>query len=220
MAVTTRREPPGPRGNRVLGNTLGFKNDIIGTLMAGYRDYGDLVKFRGVGPLFPIYLVAHPDYAMHVLKDRADIYPRTPLVRSKWHMVVGDGLICIEGDHWRSQRKLAQPSFDPKLLQTFDALIANETEAMLEQWDGHARRGESFDVAREMTHLALASLGGAMFSTDWRQEALVMADAVEFTIGYAYMLLTQPVVPPENIPTPANRSSRKRGGSSKASWRA
>jgi cytochrome P450 len=196
---------PGPRGHPVLGNTLGFKNDIIGTLMAGFRDYGDIVKFRGVGPLFPIYLFAHPDYAMHALKDNAENYPRTPLVRSKWHMVVGDGLICIEGDFWKQQRKLAQPSFDPALLQSFDGLIGDETELMLEDWESHAERGESFDVARDMVHLALANLGGAMFSTDWRQEALVMADAVEFTIGYAYMLLTQPVVPPENVPTPANR---------------
>jgi cytochrome P450 len=207
--VTATHEVPGPRGHPVLGNTLGFKNDIIGTLMAGFREYGDIVKFRGVGPLFPIYLYAHPDFAMHALKDNAENYPRTPLVRSKWHMVVGDGLICIEGDFWKSQRKLAQPSFDPKLLQSFDALIADETEAMLARWDGLAERGESFDVAREMTHLALANLGGAMFSTDWRQEALLMADAVEFTIGYAYMLLTQPVVLPENVPTPANRKFKE-----------
>jgi cytochrome P450 len=193
----------------VLGSTLGFKNDIIGTLMAGFRDYGDIVKFRGVGPLFPIYLFAHPDFAMRALKDNAENYPRTPLVRSKWHMVVGDGLICTEGDFWRSQRKLAQPSFDPKLLQSFDGLIADETDAMLERWDGFAERGEPLDVAREMTHLALANLGGAMFSTDWRREALVMADAVEFTIGYAYKLLTQPVVLPENVPTPENRRFRE-----------
>jgi cytochrome P450 len=189
----------------VLGSTLGFKNDIIGTLMAGFREYGDIVKFRGVGPLFPIYLFAHPDYAMHALKDNAENYPRTPLVRSKWRMVVGEGLICIEGDHWRSQRRLTQPSFDPKLLQSFDGLIADETDALIERWAGHAERGEAVDVARDMVHLALANLGGAMFSTDWRQEALVMADAVEYTIGYAYKLLTQPVVLPENVPTPANR---------------
>jgi cytochrome P450 len=199
------RSVPGPRGRPVVGSTLGFKNDIIGTLMAGFREHGDIVKFEGVGPLFPLYLLAHPDYAMHVLKDNAENYPRTPLVRSKWHMVVGDGLICIEGDFWKQQRKLAQPSFDPKLLQSFDGLIADETDRMLERWDRSAARGEAFDVAREMVHLALANLGGAMFSTDWRQEALVMADAVEFTIGYAYKLLTQPVVLPENVPTPENR---------------
>jgi cytochrome P450 len=119
-------------------------------------------------------------------------------------MVVGDGLICIEGDFWKQQRRLAQPSFDPKLLQSFDRLIADETELMLDRWDGFAERGESFDVARDMVHLALANLGGAMFSADWRQEALVMADAVEYTIGYAYKLLTQPIVVPENVPTPAN----------------
>lgn len=204
-AVAIRRVPPGPRGHPVVGNTLGFKNDIIGTLMAGYRNYGDIVKFRGVGPLFPLYLVAHPDYVMHVLKDNAENYPRTPLVRAKWKMVVGDGLICTEGDFWKTQRRLAQPSFDPKLLQSFDGLIADETDQMLDGWERHMERGEPIDVAREMVHLALANLGGAMFSTGWREEARKMGDAVEYTIGYAYKLLTQPVVVPENVPTPANK---------------
>jgi cytochrome P450 len=208
-AVAIRRVPPGPRGHPVLGNTLGFKNDIIGTLLAGYRDYGDLVKFRGVGPLFPLYLVAHPDYVTHVLKDNAENYPRTPLVRAKWKMVVGDGLICTEGEFWKTQRRLAQPSFDPKLLQSFDGLIANETDEMLGRWERHAERGEPFDVAREMVHLALANLGGAMFSTDWSDEARRMGDAVEYTIGYAYKLLTQPVVEPENVPTPANKRFKR-----------
>src|SRR5918994_2448230 len=157
-------QPPGPHGRRVLGNTLGFKNDIIGTLMKGHREYGDLVKFRGVGPLFPIYLVAHPDDAMYVLKDNAANYPRTPIVRKSWRMLVGDGLICIEGEHWREQRKLSQPSFDPKLLQRFDGLIVDETDAMLERWDGLAASGTPFDVHREMTKLAIANIGGAMFS--------------------------------------------------------
>src|SRR5439155_19045385 len=42
------RPAPGPRGHPVLGNTLGFKNDILNTLLDGWRGYGDIVRFRGV----------------------------------------------------------------------------------------------------------------------------------------------------------------------------
>jgi cytochrome P450 len=197
--------PPGPRGHPILGNTLGFKDDLLQTLIGGWRDFGDIVRFRGVGPLFPVYLFVHPDYVMHALKDRYDIYPKTPFVNDKWRMVVGEGLICSTGDFWRRQRKLAQPSFDPKRLLSFDGLIAEETGAMLAQWEDHAQRGESLDMAREMTHLALANLGGAMFSTDWRREAKVMAPAVEVAIGHAYHHLEAIFALPENVPTPANR---------------
>jgi cytochrome P450 len=205
MAVRTReREVPGPHGHPVLGNTLDFKNDIINTLLEGYREYGDIVRFRGIGPLFPLYLVAHPDYAMHVLKDNAANYPRTPQVRRSWHALVGDGLICTEGEHWRTQRKIAQPSFDPKLLQRFDALIVEETDAMLERWEKYAESGDPFNVHHEMTKLAIANVGGAMFSADWRHEAELMAGAIEYGIAHAYLTATQPF-PPESVPIPPNR---------------
>src|SRR4051812_38820765 len=180
------RVAPGPAGHPILGSTLGFKNDILSTLIDGWRQHGDLVRFTGVGPLFPVYLFVHPDYVMHALKDASEIYPKTPFLNDKWRMVVGEGLICSTGDFWRRQRRLVQPSFDPKLLLRHDGLVREEAELMIERWDGNAERGEPLDIPREMTYLALANLGGAMFSTDWRREAKVMAPAVEAAIGHAY----------------------------------
>jgi len=151
-----------------------------------------------------VHLFVHPDFVMHALKDAHANYPKTPLINDKWRMVVGDGLICSQGDFWRRQRRLAQPSFDPHRLQMFDGHIAAETSEMLAQWEAHARSGEPLDMAREMTHLALANLGGAMFSTDWRREAKVMAPAVERAIGHAYHQIESIFSLPERVPTPAN----------------
>lgn len=199
------RVAPGPAGSPVLGSTLGFKNDILATLISGWREHGDLVRFSGVGPLFPVHLFVHPDHVTHALKDRADIYPKTPLLNDKWRMVVGEGLICSTGDFWRRQRRLVQPSFAPPLLLRHDRLVQEETAEMISRWDGLASSGEPLDVAREMTLLALANLGGAMFSTDWRREAEVMAPAVEAAIGHAYHQIESIISIPEQIPTPANR---------------
>ena len=211
MATTTARaapaarEVPGPVGHPVIGNLLAFKNDTVGTLVEGFRTYGDIVRFRGLGPLFPNYLVVHPDHVSYVLKENAENYPRTPGVRRHWHALVGDGLICTEGELWRAQRKLAQPSFDPRRLQAFDGVIAEETAAMLERWDTAAEAGTTLDVAREMTRLALANVGRSLYSTDWREESAVIADAVEFTIQYTYKALTLPVAPSERLPIPEIR---------------
>ena len=59
--------PPGPRGNPILGNVLRFKNDTVGAIVDGWREHGDMVYFRGVGPFFPVYLVAHPDAIQYIL---------------------------------------------------------------------------------------------------------------------------------------------------------
>lgn len=195
---------PGAPGRAALRTTRGFKNDILATLVDGWRRHGDIVRFEGIGPLFPVHLFVHPDYVMHALKDAHDIYPKTPLINDKWRMVVGEGLICSQGELWQRQRRLTQPSFDPHRLKMFDGLIAEETGRMLEAWDGHARSEAVLDMGREMTHLALANLGGAMFSTDWRAAARRMAPAVERAIGHAYHQIESPFTLPERVPTPAN----------------
>jgi cytochrome P450 len=212
VAETTSGEgrlAPGPRGHPILGNSRGFQQDLIGTLLNGWRLHGDVVRFRGVGPLFPVYLVAHPDYVKHVLQDNHKNYPKTPFVNDKWRMVVGEGLICSEGDFWRRQRRLAQPAFHRKLIEGFGKLMVENTARMLERWEGHAQRGEEINVTVEMTHLALAILAQALFSADWTREAEVMGPAVEVAIGHAYHQMESFITLPEFLPTPANRRFKK-----------
>jgi cytochrome P450 len=203
--ITSGRIAPGPRGNPVLGNARDFQQDLINTLLQGWREYGDVVRFRGIGPLFPVHLLANPDHIKHVLQDNHRNYPKTPFVDDKWRMVVGEGLICSTGDFWKRQRRLAQPAFHRELIGTFAEGMATATEAMLEKWQRHADTDEPIDMAPEMVHHALAVLAQALFSADWTREAEIMGPAVEVAIGHAYHQMEAFVTLPERIPTPGNR---------------
>jgi cytochrome P450 len=199
-----RRVAPGPRGLPLLGNARAFQRDLIPTLLAGWREHGDVVRFPGIGPLFPVYLLANPDHIKHVLQTRHQRYPKTPFVNDKWRMVVGEGLICSTGEFWRSQRRLIQPAFHRALVASFaDGMVAATAE-LLDRWEHHARSGEPLDVAVEMVHHALTVLAQACFSADWKREAEVMGPAVEIAIGHAYEQMGKVVAPPQWVPTPAN----------------
>ena len=197
------RVVPGPRGLPVLGNARGFQTNIMQTLLDGWRAHGDLVKFDGIGPLFPVFLFAHPDFVNVALRERPEIYPKTPFISDKWRMVVGEGLICSEGDFWLRQRKLAQPAFNPKLLMEFGPMMTDMAGEMLERWSASEERDEPLDMAAETTKLALTILGRAMFSADWDVDR--MAPAVEVAIGHAYKRIEAFVALPESLPTPGNR---------------
>jgi len=205
VATVAVKEAPGPYGNPILGNARGFQNDLLGTLIEGWRGYGDVVQFRGIGPLFPVYLLVHPDYVKYALQDNHRNFPKTPFINDKWRMVVGEGLICSVGDFWRRQRRLAQPAFHRQLINSFGVIMTDTTGDTLEAWQAHADKNEPLDMAVEMTHLALSILAQAIFSANWRREAEIMAPAVEVAIGHAYHQLEAFVSLPENIPTPANR---------------
>src|SRR3954469_15230277 len=107
--VATRPLPPGPTGKPLLGNALDMQRDIIGKMMEGWREYGDIVRFKVPG--FAIYLLAHPDHVKHVLQDKHKIYPKIPFVDNKFKRISGEGLLTSSGDFWLRQRRMSQPAF-------------------------------------------------------------------------------------------------------------
>jgi len=196
---------PGPRGNPILGNARDFQQDIMTALMKGWREYGDVVQYRGIGPLFPVFCLAHPDYTKYVLQDNNKNYPKTKFVDDKWRMVVGEGLICSTGDFWKRQRRLAQPAFHRQKIAAFGKLMTDATEELLEEWRVPAERGEILDMKPQMVHLTLNILARALFSADWSREAKAMGPAISIAIRHAYEQMEAFVSLPENFPTPANR---------------
>ena len=61
MSATAKagRPIPGPRGKPVIGSLPEFRKSMVQALMDGWREYGDVVRYRG-----PISLIsiAHPDF--------------------------------------------------------------------------------------------------------------------------------------------------------------
>ena len=129
---TPGRTIPGPRGNLVLGSIRDIQRDNIQTFMDAWREYGDIVHFRG--PL-TINLVVHPDYVEHVLRHNYKNYPRPDFVADKLKTIVGDGLVGAEGDQWASSRKKAQPAFHPQIVESYASAFVETTNELLDSWD-------------------------------------------------------------------------------------
>ena len=126
-ATTTAkgRPIPGPRGNPILGSIRDIQRDNIQTFMDAWRQYGDIVHFRG--PL-TINLLVHPDYVQRVLRDNYTNYPRPTFVADKLRSIVGEGLVAAEGERWADARRSTQPAFHPDLV-TQTAEIFSESTA-------------------------------------------------------------------------------------------
>src|SRR5262245_26868485 len=105
---------PQPRGLPLFGNVIDAWRDPIQLCSHAARDFGDFVRFR-FGP-YDYALINDPADVHHVLVERAKNY-----VKSRSYdglkLVLGNGLVTSEGDHWRKQRKLAQPAFHHQRLR-------------------------------------------------------------------------------------------------------
>ena len=206
-ATTAERDrtPPGPRGKPLLGNVLEFKNDTVGAIVRGWREHGDVVRFRGVGPFFPLYLFAHPDHIEHVFQGNFRNYRRSDFLRKKFRMVVGNGLVTSEGDSWVRQRKLAQIAFERSRLNPLAQPMTATTDEALDAWNEHAARGEPIDIQSEMMHLILAILTRTLFGVDMSGEAAAVEHSVATQAKYLNDRLNSPVDIPERAPLPVQR---------------
>jgi len=201
-AATPARPIPGPRGKPILGSLLDFRRSVIQTLMEGWRQYGDVVEYRG-----PLSLIAitHPDHAQYILRDNAANFRHPDFEINKLKPTFRNGLVTSQGDFWSRQRKMMQPVFHTDLVQSFTNMMAETTQAALDRWDVTRERNPRVDMRVEMQRLTLNILTKASFTVDWATEAEQIIEAVTIANEYTNKRLLAPFDPPEWAPLPSVR---------------
>ena len=101
----TRPQPPHPRDYPLIGSLPDFARDILGTVLKGWRELGDLVRFRGPRTMT---LAAHPDYVQRVMEERWQSYPRSKVVRDYLHGIMGDSVFVSEGEERERRRRIVE----------------------------------------------------------------------------------------------------------------
>ena len=125
--MSTLTLPPGPKQRFPGQNLLRFRRDAIGFLRQLSRDYGDIAFFQISGP--PTVLLSHPDHIRDVLVTHPrDFVKGRGLERSK--RLLGEGLLTSEGDFHRQQRRLMQPAFHRRRIETYGQVMADCEDLM------------------------------------------------------------------------------------------
>ncbi len=201
--VQDRKAPlaPGPRGHWLLGNLKEQRSDPLKLFLGSIRDYGDVVRFR-IGPLW-IHLIGGADACKHVLVDEGRSYEKGKL-QDPLKLVVGQGLLTSEGDHWKRQRRLSQPAFHRERLVGLSFQMVKAIEDMAERWEG--RVGEVLDVYEEMLRLTLDIVTRTLFSSDVAQRAPAIKVAMDVASEQMNRRLLTPL--PLWMPIPGDRGLR------------
>ena len=196
---------PGPKGLPWLGSVLPAWRDPLSFFLGSRARYGDVVHFK-FGP-FDYYLVNDPNVVKHVLVDNPKAYTKSRNYLGL-KVVLGEGLLTSEGDHWRRQRKLAQPAFHRDKLAAFADQMSTATRDMLSRWTrehGEQSAGaDTFCIHAEMMRLTFRIVGLTLFSSDVDGDAKDVGQALEVAMHWANDHAESFIRIPPYVPTPAN----------------
>ena len=200
--MNTRQIAPGPRGDLLVGNLWEFRRDVVGLLLRSAREYGDVVRFH-LGP-FVVHLLNHPDHVEHVLQSGARNYDKATRSSAKIRAISGDSLLTSNGELWKRQRRLMQPSFHRQRIAGMAAEMIGFTDAMLQRWQTHLANGEALDIAAEMMRLTYSIVGKTLLGADVGGDATTIEHAMETMLAHTYRSWGNLVDVPAFIPTPSN----------------
>lgn len=201
----TLSPPPGPRGRLLSGSLREYRADPLGFFGAMRDAHGGLVRLRMAHKT--LYLVCHPDPLRRILIENADNY-RKGISYTHIRKVIGDGLLTLEGDKWKRQRRLSRPAFLRANVRQVVPAMHEEVARTVERWRGYARDGRPAELFEEMTRSTFNIVGRALLGQDTDEALGKVRGALPVVLAHLYRQVNAIVPVPEWVPTSRNRRFR------------
>lgn len=193
--------PPGPKGQFVLGSLPQFRRDMPGFFRHCAKEYGDLSSFRLAHER--CCLINDPGLLETVFvqfKDRL----RKPRRLGELKLALGEGLLTNEGKSWRERRRLMQPAFHRDRIRRYSETIVSRTGATIDRWQS----GVELDVHDEMMRLSLEIVAECLFGFQVMPSAHVIGNALT-RFMQQFEAMNERLVPlPMSAPTWGNLRAR------------
>ena len=151
-------------------------------------------------------VVYDPALVEEILLSRTADFEKQTRGYKKLRLVFGNGLLTSEGELWRRQRRIAQPAFHRRRIESFGHAMGSNTAAMLLRWEAEDD-GSVLDIAAEMNELALRIAGETLFSTDVSTIVPVVRRALSALLDHFMFLVSSPLPYPELWPFRENRTT-------------
>ncbi|MEV0329908.1 cytochrome P450 [Micromonospora echinospora] len=175
---------------------------------AGNRTGGRLARIN-LGSFRP-YLVTHPDHVQHVLRERAENYERAGdgLFWRPVKRLFGEGILG-EGQIWSASRRMLQPMFTAKRVESMIDGMAEAISDAVDELDAPSRVGRPVDIGNEQARIVCRAIMKVLFADKISvPDAMRVVDAQD---AIASAVIPRIVVPfaPLSLPMPGDRTFRR-----------
>ncbi|NWF69630.1 MAG: cytochrome P450 [Chloroflexi bacterium] len=188
---------------RIMWMTLrGFKFDPLAFFMKVDELYGPF-SYNELGPV-RMWLINDPELVREISVEKAAHFHKSRLIRESIKPFIGNGLLLSEGDFWKRQRKLAQPAFHTRRIESYAQTMVDFTEQALAGW----RDGDVRYIDREMMQITLQIVCKTLFDANVSGEAARVGTLLTEVLEASNERLNAALRVPEWLPTPRRQRQK------------
>ncbi|KAH9842389.1 cytochrome P450 [Rhodofomes roseus] len=164
------RDMPGPRRSSWLYGNLGdMRSEEPGVMLQRWVDrYGHVVRYK-VSMNADVVLMQDTKAINHVLTHSHD-FPKPEIVRFNLGQILGKGLLVVEGEQHRQQRRILNPAFGPVQIRGLTDVFVEKARQLRDIWQERlAQTGDEaqMDVVSGLNNMTLDVIGLAGFNYDF-----------------------------------------------------
>jgi len=159
--MQTTAIPPGP----AAGFDLGGSEESLALMRRCFAQYGDVYRIFAPSRGVYNYVINHPRDIKRVLLSNHRNYTKGEGM-DRVKILLGNGIMTSEGDFWRRQRRMMQPSFHRRVLDRFGGLIHGVNDKYAARWAAKAAAGEPINLTEDLSELTLEIVLHSIFGTD------------------------------------------------------
>ena len=124
-----------------------------------FHKFGETLKFRFFNGT-KVFLTRDPEFALHVLRKNHKNYYKSDVTSEGLGQYIGKGLLTLNGDAWKKDRRLLQPGFyKERIRKLFDGVIPQTITKVLRQ----IPQNTPTDIKPYMNQLAFEVVTHALF---------------------------------------------------------
>lgn len=144
------RDPPETEQQFDIGSTA----DSLERMRELFARFGDIYRVYAPGRKSYTYVINHPDDVRRILVANHRNYTKGIGV-DRIKLLLGNGIMTSEGELWKRQRSMMQPSFHRRVITEFARVIDEANERLMARWEAQAASGDAVNVTDDMSELSL-----------------------------------------------------------------
>jgi enediyne biosynthesis protein E7 len=159
--MQTMALPPGPTDGFDLGGT----DESLALMRECFARFGDTYRVFAPGRGVYNVVINHPDDIKRVMLSNHRNYTKGEGM-DRVKILLGNGIMTSEGDFWRRQRRMMQPSFHRRVIDQFSRLIDEVNGKFAERWAASAAAGTPINLTDDVSELTLEIVLRSIFGED------------------------------------------------------